>query len=232
LSIILHIESSGPICSVALTRDSEIIAYRECTDDRSHGYMLAPFIDEMLKEKELNPSMLNAVCVSKGPGSYTGLRIGVSTAKGMSWALDIPLIGINTLYSMAQGFLLENAKYRDSEYLLCPMIDARRMEVYSCLYSTDLAEQSEIKAEIIDIESYRKELEKKRIVFFGDGALKCKEAIDHPNAIFFENFLPTAKFLVIPGLKAFLEGNFENNAYFEPFYLKDFVATIPRNKMT
>jgi tRNA threonylcarbamoyladenosine biosynthesis protein TsaB len=134
LSLIIHIESSGPVCSVALSRDTEIIAYRECADDRSHGYMLAPFIDEMLKEQEVVPSKLNAVTVSKGPGSYTGLRIGVSTAKGMSWALDIPLIGINTLYSMAQGLLSENAVYRNTEFLLCPMIDARRMEVYSCLY--------------------------------------------------------------------------------------------------
>ncbi len=230
MSLILNIETSSSVCSVALADNGSTISSRENSDGRSHAAMLAPFIDSILKENTILPEKLDAIAVSKGPGSYTGLRIGVSTSKGLAYALKIPLIGINTLELMANTFLEIYPEYRGTDCKICPMIDARRMEVYTCLFSSHLEPESKIKADIIDAVSYKEILEKSRIVFFGNGAFKCRETIKHKNAIFLDGVTPKANFMSGLSFQAYKLQHFEDIAYFEPFYLKDFVATVPRNK--
>lgn len=231
MSLILNIETSGKLCSVALAREGNVIAIREDPDGRSHAIKLAPFISEVLQESNNFPPQLDAVAVSKGPGSYTGLRIGVSTVKGIAYALKIPVIGINTLETMTHGLLENFPEYNSSEFLLCPIIDARRMEVYTRLFTNLLVPRNDLSALIIDTGSFREELERKKIIFFGDGVPKCKGIINHENAIFIDDFEPSARFMAVISYTSFKEGKFENLAYFEPFYLKDFVATIPRKKV-
>ena len=231
MSKILNIETSGQLCSVALAIEGRVVAFREDSDGKSHAVKLAPFVDELLKENNILPTQLDAVAVSKGPGSYTGLRIGVSTAKGMAYALNIPLIGIHTLLSMAHGFLLQRPEYASGEYMLCPMIDARRMEVYTCFYSSLCAPLSEVIADIISEESYTEILNRNKVVFFGSGADKCKGTIIHKNAFFEDHFEPSSLFMAELSFQDYINGRFADTAYFEPYYLKDFVATIPRNKV-
>lgn len=229
---ILNLETSTTVCSVSVSGDGKILSLREQNDAKSHASQLNPFIEEALKEAGISASELSAIAVSKGPGSYTGLRIGVSTAKGMAYALQLPLIAIDTLYSMASGFRTKNlSQLSDSGDLLCPMIDARRMEVYSAVYNTGLEELREIKAEIIDDTSFKSLLESHHIHFFGDGAMKCRQHIHHKSAIFYDSFFPSSEFMGEIANRHYLEKKFVDLAYFEPFYLKDFVATIPGNKM-
>lgn len=232
MTFILNLETSTTICSVSVTKEGKVLSVRERSDAKSHASQLIPFITEILEESCLKPQHLSAIAVSKGPGSYTGLRIGVSTAKGLAYALKVPLIGINTLYSMASGFLEINPEHSKSPgLLLCPMIDARRMEVYSSVYDIHLKEIRQIKAEIIDKDSFLPLLKNNCIHFFGDGAMKCKDVIQNKSAIFHEGFNPSSKFMGEIAYNYFKKGLFENLAYFEPLYLKDFVATIPVNKM-
>lgn len=170
---------------------------------------------------------LAAVAVSMGPGSYTGLRIGVSTAKGLCYALDIPLIAINTLEAMANGF---KASHPGDSAFFCPMIDARRMEVYTAVYNHQLEEILPVAARIIDAESFAGLLENQEIIFFGDGAMKCSDVLaGNPNARFSPDFLNSAKDFTILAYKKFSEAKFEDVAYFEPFYLKDFLVTQPKS---
>ena len=230
MSLILNIETSTSVCSVALSENGYSLSFRENSEGRSHAALLAPFIDLILKENNILPEKLDAIAVSKGPGSYTGLRIGVSTAKGLAFALDIPLIGINTLELMANAFLEIYPGYRGTDCVLCPMIDARRMEVYTCLFTLQLKPVSDIKADIIENTSYNDILEKSTVVFFGNGAAKCKEKINHKNAIFIDDLSPSAKFMSGLSFQAYKLKCYEDIAYFEPYYLKDFVATVPRNK--
>lgn len=232
MSLILNIETSGTACSVTLAKDTELLSLKETNTGKSHASLLSPFIDEVLKEGNVTPQELSAISVSKGPGSYTGLRIGVSTAKGFSYALQIPLIGINTLQSMTNGFLERYPEFSErSDILLCPMIDARRMEVYTCLYSVNLEPYNEISAEIIQEESFHHILSNHEIIFFGDGAEKCKSVINHKNARFIDFTYLSARFMTQLSFIAYNEGRFENTAYFEPFYLKDFIAGKPKNKV-
>lgn len=230
---ILNIETATSICSVALTKNNELLSRRESDDKNSHSSKLTLFIDEVVKEVDINYTDLDAIAVSKGPGSYTGLRIGVSTAKGLCYALDKPLISVATLQAMALGmtkkFVTENLY--EKPVLFCPMIDARRMEVYSALYDSNNKEVREIRAEIIDKNSFSEFLQKNKIIFFGDGASKCKQVLAHQgNAVFIDNFSPSASFMTeIANLK-FKEKVFEDVAYFEPFYLKDFIAGKPKVK--
>lgn len=186
------------------------------------------FIDEVLNEARLKPTELDAVCVASGPGSYTGLRIGVSAAKGLCYGADIPLLSISSLESMAY-WANENFKEEilDSS-ILCPMIDARRMEVYVQQFSLKMEELTAISAQIISEETFKKELEDSKVIFFGDGAEKCKSVIDHPNAVFLEDFLPSARGMIQKAEKEFASSEFEDVAYFEPYYLKDFVAGTPK----
>jgi tRNA threonylcarbamoyladenosine biosynthesis protein TsaB len=228
---ILCIETATTACSAALTQDGKLLSKKETTEKNAHSAKLTLFIDEILKENKLAFSDLDAVSISKGPGSYTGLRIGVSTAKGLCFALDIPLIAINTLQSLAWGMA---KKYTDDKSgtgtLFCPMIDARRMEVYAAVYNSNLEEVRETRADIIEANSFSEYLEKSRVIFFGDGADKCKEIITHSNAVFVDGVFPSASNMAIPAFQKFGQKQFEDVAYFEPFYLKDFIAGIPRVK--
>jgi len=229
---ILNIETSGNACSVALSGNNELISLKENQTGKTHASLLSPFIDDVLREGGITPQALSAIAVSKGPGSYTGLRIGVSTAKGLAYALNIPVIGINTLESLAYGFLKSYPEYAEKkDTLLCPMIDARRMEVYTSLFSSDMAIYKTITAEIIREDTYDTIMAEKKIVFFGGGALKCKSLIRHKNALFVDFTKISARFMTALSIKAFNQRHFENTAYFEPFYLKDFVAGIPKKNI-
>jgi tRNA threonylcarbamoyladenosine biosynthesis protein TsaB len=228
MDLILYIETSELLCSVAISDGNQLIGVKESVTDRAHAKALTVLINELLFEKGLEMRHLKAVSVSKGPGSYTGLRIGVSVAKGICYALNIPLIAIDTLLALSYGIKAKIAL--NDDILLCPMIDARRMEVYKAIYDTNFTLIEPVKAEIIEKHTFDKLLEKNKIAFFGSGALKCQSIIEHSNAIFYNNIVPRAEFLVIPSYNKYNNRQFENVAYFEPFYLKDFVASTPRNK--
>ena len=216
---ILNIETSTKACSVALHNNGELIVCREdVTTNFSHSEKLLKFISKLFSDAKLSLSDLDAIAVSMGPGSYTGLRIGVSTAKGLCYGLDIPLISISTLKAMSFGMALEI-----KADLYCPMIDARRMEVYSAFFDINNTEVRKIQADIINENSYKKELEKK-VVFFGDGSEKLIEKIKDKNAIFVSDIHPSAKNMGLLSYQKFTKSLFEDLAYFEPFYLKDFVA--------
>lgn len=230
MTLILSIETATQVCSVALAKDNEVLGLKESTKKNSHAEIVTVFIDELIKENNISFGDLDAIAVSKGPGSYTGLRIGVSTAKGMCYALDIPLISVNTLQSLAFGGSLNFRHESALSALFCPMIDARRMEVYCAFYDENINEIRETRAEIIESNSFQTYLEKNQVIFFGDGADKCKEVIQHPNAVFLDDVYPSASNLMRIAFDKFKKQQFEDVAYFEPFYLKDFVAGIPKVK--
>ena len=226
---ILHIESSTLTCSDAVSVNGETIGLKE-SHDQSYGHSekLVVYVDEVIKEAGLTPQDLDAVCVSKGPGSYTGLRIGVSAAKGLCYGLGIPLLSVGSLESMTHWAMLNFKEELADVSLLCPMIDARRMEVYTQLFDTSLNVIQPVSAEIIDEHSFSSELENGKVVFFGDGAAKCKEIINHPNAVFLDEFNPSACGMIAIAEAKFSAKQFEDVAYFEPYYLKDFVAGKPK----
>jgi len=236
MALILSIETSTQVCSVALFKQGEIVGLKESNDEKSHAKLLTLFIQELLLEHKIDFKDLNAIVVSKGPGSYTGLRIGVSTAKGLCYALDLPLIAINTLQSMSHGIIrriksgeLTIPDFKNS--ILCPMIDARRMEVYTAFYNSKGENIREVKAEIIDENSFSDVLSKSKMIFFGDGADKVKSTIQNPNAFFIDNIQPSASDMAVLSELAYKNQHFEDVAYFEPFYLKDFIATIPKKNI-
>ncbi len=236
MALILNLDTSTQICSVALALDGELLGLEESHEDKSHASLLAVFIKNILEKNAYAISDLDAVAVSKGPGSYTGLRIGVSTAKGLAFAAGIPLISVDTLSSMASGVIhgnhLENMSLsRDRSPFLCPMIDARRMEVYTAVFNAKEEMIEPITAKIIQEDSFKDILEKNHMIFFGNGSAKCRDIIQHPNAVFLEGIETSAKFMVPMAESAWQQKCFEDVAYFEPFYLKDFVATIPKNKV-
>lgn len=218
VSYILNIETSTKNCSVSLSKNGNTIALKELNNGNySHAEKLHVFIDSVLKEAGVKMQQLDAIAISKGPGSFTGLRIGVSSAKGLCFALDIPLISIDTLQSLALQITTEDG------YVI-PMLDARRMEVYSNVYNKDNKQIREIEAQILDETSFQNYLEKKPVYFIGDGVPKTKELISHPNAFFIDDKLPSANEMGMLAFQKFQQNDFENTAYFEPFYLKDFVA--------
>ena len=222
MATILNIETSTKNCSVSLTTNGKVIFLKELNEGSySHAEKLHPFIVESVKEAQMSIHDIDAVAVSKGPGSYTGLRIGVSAAKGFSYALDIPLISIETLSSLAHSISIE-------EGYIVPMIDARRMEVYSAVYDSNYNKVRDIKAEIIDENSF-KEYADKKVYFIGDGAEKCKDVITLDTAIFKENFFPSSKEMAQLSYNKYKKNDIEDVAYFEPFYLKDFMI-IPQKK--
>ncbi len=228
MSNILLIETATKVCSVGLAQGNKIVALREDqTMQYSHSSLLTSFIDEVVKEAGIGFHQLDAVAVSMGPGSYTGLRIGVSAAKGLCYALDIPLIAINTLHSLAATAVESGMTQAD---FFVSMIDARRMEVYNAVYDHSLKEIRETSAEIIDENAFTHLLEKGKVAFFGDGASKCKEVINHSNALFYDDIHPGVNGLLNFALEKFIQKQFEDLAYFEPFYLKDFVAGKPKVK--
>lgn len=226
MSCILHIETSTQVCSVALSEDGQCIFSKTDFEGPSHAVTLGVYVDEALSFADSHAIPLDAVAVSCGPGSYTGLRIGVSMAKGICYGRNLPLIGIPTLEVMCVPLLLDEELPEDA--LLCPMIDARRMEVYAALYDRALHPVREIEAVIIDESSYEDYLNRGPVYFFGNGAAKCKEKILHPNARFVEDIHPLAKWMFPLAEKAFARGDFKDVAYFEPFYLKEFVASKPK----
>lgn len=224
--MILCIETATSLCSVALCDSGGVIAVKEGVEGRSHAASLTPGIVELIKESGIRVADLEAVAVSKGPGSYTGLRIGVSTAKGMAYAASIPLIGINTTYSMFHGFIASAKDLRETD-LFCPMLDARRMEVYYTLFSIAGDVIKDTRAEIITAESFSDLPDASRIFFFGDGTAKCMNIISRRNIFFDNDFRISAASMQKPAYELLREHRFENTAYFEPFYLKDFLATKP-----
>ncbi len=226
MALILNLETATTVCSVSLAKDGQLIAFKEVNGDYSHSENLTLFIEAVLQQANTKLSDIDAIAVSKGPGSYTGLRIGVSTAKGLCYSLNKPLIGINTLQHLSLG-TQENltSNSQNPKSLFCPMLDARRMEVYCAIYDSDNKEIKPTAAEIIDENSFADLLEKNQIVFFGDGASKCKDILSHnKSAIFIDGIFPSAKNMIILSEQAFNNKEFEDVAYFEPFYLKDFVA--------
>lgn len=221
--MILQIETATTSCSVALAAAGEVIAYQEINMRNVHAEVITLYIDEILKQGNYNYNDIDAIAVSSGPGSYTGLRIGVSTAKGLCFALDKPLISVDTLASMASG--LASTKTIESNTLLCPMIDARRMEVYTSIYDHSGNQIKPIAAEIITPDSFADVLQENKIAFFGDGSEKCRGLLGaHPNAMFIEEFTNSATHLTHIAQNKFEKGIFEDVAYFEPYYLKDFIA--------
>lgn len=227
---ILLIETSTEVCSVGICSGEALVSLREIRDQKSHASKVAAFIEEVLQETDIRASSLEAVAVSSGPGSYTGLRIGVSTAKGLCYALGIPLIATNSLNALAMGFAAEYQHMLGTDDILVPMTDARRMEVYAAIFDKDTNLLSDTEAIILDETSFSK-ITAGKIWLFGDGAAKTSRIFSHRKEInIIQNFLPSAKHLLNPALSAFVNKDFVDPAYFEPFYLKDFVAGIPKVK--
>ena len=217
MGLILNLETATTNCSVSIAKDGKILAIKEHdTPDYSHSEQLHVFIQEVLKEASVSLSDLDAIAVSKGPGSYTGLRIGVSAAKGLCFSLDVPLISIPTLESMAHQNKNGNIDF------IVPLLDARRMEVYSCVFDSNLDEVRETKAEVIDRNSFIEFSGKGKVLLLGNGAEKCKELLSH-NFEFDTTIVPSANEMAALSDKKFLSQQFEDVAYFEPYYLKDFV---------
>lgn len=226
---ILHIETATSVCSVAVSKDGNIIYKREESTGPSHASVLGVFVNDAITELRKENILLDAVSVSCGPGSYTGLRIGVSEAKGLCFGLNIPLIAIETLTIMAVE--ITKNKLVSNDTLLCPMIDARRMEVYDVILDNQLNKLKTVSADIIDENSFNEFLKDNKVAFFGNGADKCKDIIKHPNAIFVDDIHPLAINMIELAEAAFRQKEFVDVAYFEPFYLKEFVATTPKNKV-
>jgi len=230
MALILSLETSTKVCSVCLAKGNEIIANKELFEANSHATHLTVIIQELFNSlPEYNIEDIDALAVSSGPGSYTGLRIGVSVAKGICYALNKPLIAITSIEALAHS--AEGNINLEKDTLICPMIDARRMEVYTAIYSSNFKMLKEISAEIIDEGSFSEQLMNNKVIFLGDGAAKCTDVINSTNAIFVENMAPLAKNMSSIAIKKFENKEFEDVAYFEPFYLKDFVATTPKNKV-
>jgi tRNA threonylcarbamoyladenosine biosynthesis protein TsaB len=223
LAIILNIETATKNCSVSLSENDKILNCIELNEGQfSHAEKLHDFIVDVLKLSNLEMENIKAVAVSKGPGSYTGLRIGISAAKGLCFALGLPLISVPTLSSLANSI-----EIKEGEYII-PLIDARRMEVYSSVFDNNYMQIRETSAEIIDKNSFSEFLKKGKVYFLGDGAAKCKEIIHHENAVFTDNKFPSANEMAKLSYEKFISNDFEDVAYFEPYYLKDFIAGKPK----
>jgi tRNA threonylcarbamoyladenosine biosynthesis protein TsaB len=224
--LILQLETATTMCSVALASDGEVLALKELNERNIHASQITLFIDEVMKSADKKYSELDAIAISKGPGSYTGLRIGVSTAKGLCYGLNIPLLSVDTLEAMAEGLI--QSRPVDPETLLCPMIDARRMEVYTAVFDYKLHPLETVNAKILDHSTFKSYLSGHPIVFFGDGAEKSRSLYaECPNYNFVE-FENSAAHMSSIALKKLLNDVTENVAYFEPFYLKDFIPGVAK----
>lgn len=224
--MILCIETATTVCSVSLCHKGELLEKRESSEEKSHASLLTLFTEDILKKKGLRADEMDAVAISKGPGSYTGLRIGVSAAKGIAYAAGLPLIAIPTT-----GIMYYGARADEAYDYYCPMIDARRMEVYTAVYDKKGSLVMPISAHIITENSFSEILENGRVLFFGDGAGKCRDIISHPSASFDGSFLTSSEYMCTPAQEAYDNSDFEDTAYFEPFYLKDFIPTIPKKNI-
>lgn len=236
MSLILCIETGTDICSAALARNGELLALRESSGGQDHARKLALYIDELLKANDYDPEDLDAVAVGKGPGSYTGLRIGASTAKGICYGLSIPLIGVGSLEALTnvaaedyEAGIIEVQNWETAK--LCPMIDARRMEVYAQVFDPAITPLSEPEAHIIEADSFSEHIGNDgEFVIFGNGAEKCVDILPK-DGVTYVAVTPSARGLVKPAYEAFRGARFEDVAYFEPFYLKDFVVTASKKKL-
>lgn len=230
MSCILHIETSTSVCSVAVSEDAQVIFEQESREPHSHATLLAPFVRDALSFADSHAIPVDAVAVSAGPGSYTGLRIGTAEAKGVAYGLNIPLIAIPTLKQMCVPLLLYREDIED-DALFCPMIDARRMEVYAAIYTRALRPLRDVQPDIVTADTYREFLDSHIVYFFGDGAAKCREVIDHPNARWIDDVVPLAKHMAPLAEMAHARGEFVDTAYFEPFYLKEFQPGIQKKML-
>ena len=226
MSCILHIETSTNVCSVAVSEDGQCIFSKEDFNGPNHAVVLGSFVDEALSFADSHAIPVDAVAVSSGPGSYTGLRIGVSMAKGICYGHGIKLLSVPTLKLMCVPILLR--EMIEDAALLCPMLDARRMEVYAAIFDRSLREIRPTQADIVDENTYKVLLDRQPIYFFGNGAEKCKEVIRHPNARFLADIHPLAKWMMPLAERKMMNGEYEDVAYYEPYYLKDFVAKMPK----
>lgn len=225
MATILHLETATTNCSVSIATDGKMLVLKENNAaNYSHSEQLHVYIKEALEEASLLFSDLAAVAISKGPGSYTGLRIGVSAAKGLCFSLDIPLISVLTLQSMAHQVDLKSGE------LVIPVLDARRMEVYSCVYDASYKEVRETRAEIIEEASFSEFVSESKVYIIGSGAEKIRGVLEHPNFIFNESVVPSAKDMIQIALQKYQSNEFEDVAYFEPYYLKDFVLQQKKKK--
>ena len=227
MSCILNIETSTDVCSVAVSQDGALLFEKTDLQGPNHAVSLGVFVDEALSFTDNHGIPFDAVAVSCGPGSYTGLRIGVSMAKGICYARNLPLIAVPTLELLAVPVLLGHEELPD-DALLCPMLDARRMEVYAAVYDRALRQVRGIQADVVDADTYRQWLDEHPVYFFGNGAAKCMETIGHPNARLREGIVPLAKHMYPLAEKRIALKQYEDVAYFTPFYLKDFVAKTPK----
>lgn len=226
MAYILCLETATTVCSVALFDSEKLLSFQEYHLEKSHSTLLPSIIETSLANAGITKRQLDIVAVSEGPGSYTGLRIGVSIAKGLCYALDIPLVAVNTLSSMAAGVNIYNKR----KALVCPMIDARRMEVYTAVFDDENKVIEEVSPKIIDESAFAGLLRKNEVWFFGDGAAKCEAVLGlHPNAIFLRDVFPSAKSMGAEAYEKFKSKKFEDVAYFEPFYLKEFRITKPKS---
>lgn len=233
MALILCIETGTDICSVGIVKDGELISLRESDAGRDHASKVGVFVDELLRETGISPQDIDAVAVGKGPGSYTGLRIGVSFAKGLCYALSCPLIAVNSMEALAnvaiedyEAGIIDIDEWQDA--MLCPMVDARRMEVYAQLFNTKGESCSEVSAEIITEESFAQVRNQSRLIIFGSGAAKCTEVLSDATAI---EITPSVRGMAKLAQKAFDANDFVDVAYFEPFYLKNFVVTTSKKKL-
>ncbi len=225
MALILSIETSTTVCSVAITEGNKVLATEKLFLERSHSNLLTIIIQDLLRTCGLSLKEMDAIAVSEGPGSYTGLRIGVSTAKGFAYALDKPIIAVGTLMAMAH----EVSQYNTEDSLLVPMLDARRMEVYTATFDHDLRAINEVKPLILNEDSFKETLAGDKVLFHGDGANKFKPLIEsNKNAKFIEGLTPSAWAVGQLAFKKYEKEEFEDQAYFEPFYLKEFRATTPK----
>lgn len=223
MAIILNIETTTKNCSVSIAKNGETIAIKELNNGNySHAEVLHTYIESIIKEARIDVKEISAIAVSKGPGSYTGLRIGVSAAKGFCFALDKPLISVDTLKALSMAIKIESGH-------IIPMLDARRMEVYSAVFNHKYEQVSKTAAVVITEDSFLEFLDKGLVYFIGDGAKKCKETITHKNAIFIDDVFPSAKQMSTLSFEKYKKNDIEDVAYFEPFYLKDFIV-IPEKK--
>ena len=225
---LLHIETSTKVCSVALSEDGALLFHKEDMEGPSHAVSCGVFVDEALSFAESHAIPLDGVAVSQGPGSYTGLRIGVSMAKGVCYGRQVPLIALPTLKVLCVPVLLYHEEI-PQDALLVPMIDARRMEVYAAVYDRALREKRAVQPDVVNADTYLTWLEQGPVCFFGDGAAKCREVITHPNALFIDGISPLAKYMLPLAEQAMARQEFQDVAYFEPFYLKEFIATKSKN---
>lgn len=223
MALILNLETATKVCSVSLAKNGlEIKTIEISTEHFSHSENLNPFIESIFKNSEFQLNQIDAVAISEGPGSYTGLRIGSSTAKGICYALDKPLIAINSLVSLA------NLEKQKGDFFLCPLFDAMRMEVYAAIFDYDLQTVFSTASVIIESNSFEKFLNQKKVIFFGPGASKCQSIIQHTNAVFNLSLQVSAKGMIQLSENKFNQNDFVDVAYFEPFYLKDFIAGEPK----